>query len=75
MSLTLPLGQFTHLVRFGSKSDLSPDYQTISNMSAIRSLQTDAIYTFENVILGANKLSLGYPSTLLCTAATKKLVA
>jgi hypothetical protein len=25
------------LVRFGSKTDLNPDYQTISNMSAIRS--------------------------------------
>ncbi|MFT6779545.1 MAG: hypothetical protein ACJAV1_003488, partial [Paraglaciecola sp.] len=24
-------------VRFGSKTDLNPDYQTISNMSAIRS--------------------------------------
>jgi hypothetical protein len=42
-------------------------------MPATRSLQTvtiDAIFTFENVIFGANKLSLGYPSALLCIAAT-----
>jgi hypothetical protein len=38
LSPSLPFNPLSYLVRFGSKTDLNPDYQTISNMSAIRSL-------------------------------------
>jgi hypothetical protein len=37
LSPSLPFNPLSYLVRFGSKTDLNSDYQTISNMSAIRS--------------------------------------
>jgi len=51
----LPFNPLSYLVRFGSKFDLIPDYQTISNMSAIRSKPSVVSVPFI-VIQGLNSL-------------------